>query len=322
MEVASAVVPTFDSLDEMWLDTAKNLIEVGHEIPSRDGPTKEILGFVARLRHPNAHFMFNPHRKMSPSYAGAELLWILSGDDDIEMIQHYAPQYKRFVAGSGDDGVHAYGAYGARWKDGNQLIHLIQLLQEKPDTRQAILTMYNSEDLHHALLGDKNDIPCTAALMFLIRDGELNLSAHMRSNDVWLGLPYDVFFFTSLQILLAQILGLKLGWYQHSAMSMHLYDRNREKAEVAAYPKEFATGGMEYRPIQHAQALNDILKMSIQLEKHNRETKCCADAVEPLQSTLLGQAVVWASFKWWQQKTNLRRVNSPLMKKHVERLYY
>jgi thymidylate synthase len=48
----------------------------------------------------------------------------------------------------------------------------------------------------------------------------------MRSNDLVWGLPYDVFFFTMLQELLAQKLGLDLGVYIHGAGSLHLYERH------------------------------------------------------------------------------------------------
>ena len=87
MEIASAVVPTFDSLDEMFLDTLQDLLEVSHDVPSRDGPTKEILGFVARLRYPNAHFMFNSVRNMSPSSDGAELLWYVRAASRIDPVE-------------------------------------------------------------------------------------------------------------------------------------------------------------------------------------------------------------------------------------------
>jgi thymidylate synthase len=52
----------------------------------------------------------------------------------------------------------------------------------------------------------------------------------MRSNDVWLGLPYDVFAFTTIQRLIAEQLKLDLGTYYHQAGSEHLYNRNREQA--------------------------------------------------------------------------------------------
>jgi len=63
----------------------------------------------------------------------------------------------------------------------------------------------------------------------------------MRSNDAWLGLPYDVFCFTTLQKIVAAALGIECDWYQHQVGSMHLYGRNVRKTrnvEFFSYPEE------------------------------------------------------------------------------------
>lgn len=105
-----------------------------------------------------------------------------------------------------------------------------------PQTRQAVVTMWSAGDLPHAIARDHADLPCTLALQFILRDRKLHCIATMRSNDAWLGLPYDVFAFTCLQRLVAQAVGAELGTYTHQVGSMHLYDRNRDRAlEAASY---------------------------------------------------------------------------------------
>lgn len=52
----------------------------------------------------------------------------------------------------------------------------------------------------------------------------------MRSNDAWLGLPHDIFTFTMLQELVARSLSIELGEYKHAVGSLHLYDKDHEKA--------------------------------------------------------------------------------------------
>lgn len=225
----------------------------GKLIGSRDGAVKEILGAAFILDGPN--FLFNPVRKLSPVYAAAELLWYLSGTNSIDMIKYYAPQYERFS----NDGV-AYGAYGWRWlqdtawkfeilkvvgegkvnlpqnyRDGqymsplSQLQAAVWLLAQKPDSRQAIVSMWNGGDLAHALAGDKNDLPCTLHLQFIRRE-KLHMFVSMRSQDIWMGLPYDVWCFSNIQRLVAEALRLEIGLYHHNVGSLHLYERNYEKA--------------------------------------------------------------------------------------------
>ncbi len=58
----------------------------------------------------------------------------------------------------------------------------------------------------------------------------------MRSNDAWLGLPYDLMQFGMLQCAISQALGLPVGVQTHSAGSMHLYKRNFPKALLVREP--------------------------------------------------------------------------------------
>jgi thymidylate synthase len=57
------------------------------------------------------------------------------------------------------------------------------------------------------------------------------MTTYMRSNDLWMGFPNDVFQFTCMQIWLAMRLGVKLGTYTHIAGSLHLYERDYNKAK-------------------------------------------------------------------------------------------
>jgi thymidylate synthase len=76
---------------------------------------------------------------------------------------------------------------------------------------------------------ESKDVNCTVALHFIIREGKLYLTTYMRSNDIWMGFPYDVFQFASMQVLLSMELGVELGTYTHIAGSLHLYERNSKK---------------------------------------------------------------------------------------------
>jgi hypothetical protein len=67
----------------------------------------------------------------------------------------------------------------------------------------------------------------------MILEDKLCMIANMRSNDVWLGLPYDVFVNTSIQRFVASVLGVQPGWYQHQVADLHLYGKNYEAAKEA-----------------------------------------------------------------------------------------
>lgn len=313
------MIPTFETIDELWLDAVETVLTSGHKTGSRDGETTEILGYCGRLLNPKANVLFNPIRKINLSYAAAELLWYLSNDPSIDMIKAYAPQYERFA----NDGK-AWGAYGARlcesgyWNtlvtmhNRNDLMFLIdpsydvvtcdqlqgvaKLLIEKPESRQAVISLWQAYDLPHAIAGDKNDMPCTLTLQFIIRNGKLNLFVNMRSNDLWLGTPYDIFCFTCIQQLLAEVLHLDVGFYQHHAGSLHIYERNKEKAAKALKPT-YGVDEVDFAP--HSCYMRKGIDKALVYEAHNRKISACAKDTTTLGvDSLLEQMVVWASLKF------------------------
>ncbi len=85
------------------------------------------------------------------------------------------------------------------------------------------------------------------------------MTAMMRSNDAYLGLPHDVFCFTMMQELVAAELGLEVGEYTHMVGSMHLYDDDRDKA--AQYISEGYQRAAEMPPMPHSEPLAMIEKL-------------------------------------------------------------
>jgi thymidylate synthase len=58
----------------------------------------------------------------------------------------------------------------------------------------------------------------------------------MRSNDVFLGLPYDLTQFIALQGAIAKALDIEMGQYVHVVGSLHIYDEHIPQAQwIKAY---------------------------------------------------------------------------------------
>jgi thymidylate synthase len=130
-----------------------------------------------------------------------------------------------------------HGAYGRRI--GDQVHDVVKKLTADPHSRQAVVTLW--DPLYDNEYG-KRDYPCTVTLIFaLAEDAQLELSVTMRSQDVWLGAPYDWFQFTQLQRTVATVLGAEVGVYRHTSVSTHLYERDvesaRELVESSAVPE-------------------------------------------------------------------------------------
>jgi thymidylate synthase len=105
-------------------------------------------------------------------------------------------------------------------------------LRKDRDTRQAFLRFSLPE---HQWFGNY-DQTCTMHANFLIRDDQLNLSVVMRSNDLVLGLVYDMPWFVSLMDRMIIELkdtypNLRKGHYTHTVHSMHIYEKDSEMIE-------------------------------------------------------------------------------------------
>ncbi len=241
----------------------------------------------------------NRRRCLSPYYAAAELLWYLSREGSTRMIEAYAPQYSQFREEDGE----AYGAYGKRLRGrGDDLLWgACEILREAPDSRQCVVPFWTAEDQAHAAKLDKRDIPCTVSWQFLARDGQLHMVVNMRSNDVWLGMPYDVYCFTQVQRLVAAHCGLQVGWYQHQAGSLHLYDRNGAGASEAlaiGQRKDWPIGPGSGELVSPFHALDECFA-AVRLETLVRLGPDVAE-VEPTMEKLSPAMQEVVATTWWR----------------------
>lgn len=210
-----------------WLSTLQAVVGLGEPVAPRGQMTKEILHQTTTLD------MLRPvvtskARKMNYQFMAGEAHWILSGDNSVEGI---AP-YNKHIGQFSDDGKIFAGAYGPRIIA--QLDYVVGKLLQDTETRQAVMTIWTPNP------GPSKDIPCTVAFAFQIRHRRLQVSAFMRSSDVWLGLPYDVFNFSMLAYMVCSLYNFRLhnqadlhiipGVLNLTAASSHLYQQHWDMA--------------------------------------------------------------------------------------------
>ncbi len=214
-----------ENIDDAWLYWYQNLAGQRMDMTSRDGDiVGEILNAVTVISDPTKNIMRNGIRKLSMRYAVGELLWYLSGNNNLSEIQKYTKAWDRMS----DDGETVNSNYGwcIKHKYGfDQWEYVKNMLKDTPETRQAIIHIKTADEQKSL------DVNCTCYLQFFVRDGKLYMTANMRSNDIWMGFPYDVFQFTCMQILMSMQLGIPLGTYTHFAGSLHLYKRDLKEEE-------------------------------------------------------------------------------------------
>jgi thymidylate synthase len=205
-------------MNEQWLMLVNELIMHGKKISPRGQETRELLckSTTINLKTP---VLSLPGRKLGYKFMCAEAAWILSGDNRLSTIEPYSKDIHKFS----DNGVHFAGAYGPQFLE--QVSYIVDTLFKDEDTRQAVMTIWRPNPR------DSKDIPCTVYIQFIIRDGELHVFDYMRSSDVWLGFPYDVFNFSMMAyyvLIMLKMKGkvLKPGTLTLTATSQHIYERN------------------------------------------------------------------------------------------------
>lgn len=214
-----------DTATEAW-ETWWNILAASNteQQSSRDGAVhSEIINAVTVINDPTRSFVRSNIRNLPIRYAIGEMLWYMSGNNHLNEIQKYTKNWDRMS----DDGETVNSNYGwciSRKFGFDQWEYIKELLVKDPNTRQAVLHIKTADNT------PSKDVNCTVCLQFFIREGKLYLTTYMRSNDLWMGFPYDVFQFMNMQVLMSMELGLELGSYTHIAGSLHLYERDYRKA--------------------------------------------------------------------------------------------
>lgn len=221
--------PNADAAFKLWWEhMLPSADDLASPDKSRDGEVvSEVINATTVITDPTRSFMSNHVRKMPVRYAVGELLWYMHGVDDLDSIRLYTKAWDRMS----DDGETVNSNYGwcIKGKYGfDQYESILSMLRDDLGTRQAVIHIKEPArfiDRQHV----SKDVNCTVCLQFFVRDMKLYMTTYMRSNDLWLGFPFDIFQFMNLQVLLCMDLadlGVTLGTYTHHAGSLHLYNRD------------------------------------------------------------------------------------------------
>ncbi len=216
--------------NKIWLKLAKNIYNQGlHKniIESRAGNTIEMLHTFFTINNPRDRWVINRFPTINPAFSIAEIVWIINGRNDSKFLNFWNSKLPAY-AGKGNK---YYGAYGYRLKYNlgfDQLNSAYNTLKNNNYSRQVVLQIWDSRlDLPNSKGKPRNpDIPCNIISMLKVRNNRLEWTQVLRSNDLFLGLPYNILQFTSLQEIIAGWLNIEVGSYNQLSDSLHLYTRN------------------------------------------------------------------------------------------------
>ncbi len=275
---------SYNNINTVWLNTIEKLIYDGLESSPRDMKIKEVLGYqtVVNMKYPILSVI---KRKLGYKFMFREAWWIINGRNTV----HDIKEYSKAISNFSNDGHYFDGAYGPRIVD--QLRYVVDCLYNDNDTRQAVIEIWRPNPR------DSKDIPCTINVQWLIRNGKIHCIDTMRSSDIWLGWPYDIFNFSMLTGYILLLLkdrgeeyaGLELGNIHLNAGSQHLYLSNIDAVNEVLKdvhenetPCFFTTEEFNPHLFSNAQELLDCLELCSNMERpvnyfmevlHERQTE-------------------------------------------------
>lgn len=204
--------------DGLW-----TLATTGRVTATRNGPALVAPGpVITHYTHPTERVMFSQLRDANPFFHLYECVWMMAGRSDAVSVARYARTMDVFANSAGD----LTGAYGKRWRTHfgfDQVDAVIELLRSEPNTRRAVIQMWDpTHDL--ATAGTSKDVPCNTAVYFTVKDGSLQMTVTNRSNDaVWGAYGANSVHMSFLQEFIAHAVGVPVGSYYQFSNDFHVY---------------------------------------------------------------------------------------------------
>jgi len=218
---------------QTYLDLLRLVRDHGEERPDRTGVgTRGVFGAQARfdLRE---RFPLLTTKKVHWKSVVYELLWFLRGDTNVRWLQERGVTiWDEWADTKGDLGP-VYGYQWRHWPARNgetidQIAKVVAAIKKSPQSRRHIVTAWNPADVERMALP-----PCHALFQFYVSSkGELSCQLYQRSADLFLGVPFNIASYSLLNMMVAQVCGLKPGDFVHTFGDLHLYSNHMEQVEI------------------------------------------------------------------------------------------
>lgn len=217
-----------NGLGDMYFALVREIARNGKEIPTRHGPCLELEEPVClQYETPGHCWMTIPGRGFNPFFALAEVVWILSGNGNVDWISYFNSNMRMFADGANEEFHGAYGIRMRKWpSSGSNYLHLDQIglainkLKLDPFSRQAVVSLWDPEKDNLVV---SKDYPCNNLLYYRLRDGVLDQTVIQRSCDLVWGAPHNAVQFSHVHAYVAGSIGAKIGKLNYFIQNLHYY---------------------------------------------------------------------------------------------------
>lgn len=224
---------------KQYLDLMQLIYDTGIEKNDRTGVgTKSIFGHHMRFDLTKG-FPIITTKKIHFKSVVIELLWFLSGDTNIKMLNDNQIRiWDEWADKDGNLGP-IYGHQWRSWKTNeggsiDQIKNLIFEIKNNPDSRRLIVSAWNVSDL------DKMSLqPCHILFQFYVCNGNISCHLYQRSADVFLGVPFNIASYSLLTHMIAQQCNLQVGEFIWTGGDCHIYKNHLTQTEIQLSRKPY-----------------------------------------------------------------------------------
>jgi thymidylate synthase len=217
---------------KQYHDLLQHILDNGAQKEDRTGTgTISVFGYQMRFDL-NEGFPCLTTKKLHLRSIIHELLWFLKGETNIQYLkENNVSIWDEWADAEGNLGP----VYGSQWRswptaDGrhiDQIKQVLDQLKNNPDSRRIIVSAWNVGEIDKMALP-----PCHAFFQFYVADGKLSCQLYQRSADTFLGVPFNIASYALLTMMMAQVCGLKPGYFVHTLGDAHLYSNHLDQARL------------------------------------------------------------------------------------------
>jgi thymidylate synthase len=208
---------------QQYLDFLQHILRYGVRKEDRTGTgTLSVFGYDMRFDLA-AGFPLMTTKKIHNKSWVHELLWFLSGQTNIQYLQHNGVSiWNEWADPQGNLGP-VYGKQWRRWQcaDGrvvDQMKELVEQIRYNPDSRRLVISAWNVGEIDKMALP-----PCHLLFQFYVADKKLSCKLTQRSADAFLGVPFNIPSYSLLTHMIAQQCELSVGEFIWSGGDCHIY---------------------------------------------------------------------------------------------------
>ena len=264
--------------EDGYIDLLKDTLEYGEETKGRNGNVLSRFGIMITFENIQESFPLLTTKKMFTKGIIHELLWFIRGSTNANELKEKGVNiWEKNTTREFLDSVGLYdypegeigAGYGHQWRSFNgdypktensdkgfdQLKYVIQELQN--NSRRAILSAWNPCQLDKMALP-----PCHILYNFYKDKNGLSCMLNMRSNDVFLGQPFNIASAALFTMIIAKVLHLPAYKICISICDLHIYEEHIDavKTQIERPPYKLPKMTIESNPPELTSSIEEKIK--------------------------------------------------------------